>query len=126
MMELVHQLEQESKGLTTDRGLDDHGPGKGQQAFEIYVTGPFREQYDRIYAKLRQKNTARAARESGLLGLGGVVELKGNKSHKTTPQSLVNAYGLALTLTLLALTLALTLTLLTLTPTLNSNPNRNS
>lgn len=92
MIELVHQLEQESKGLTTDRGLDDHGSGKGQQAFEVFVTGSFREQYDKIYAKLRQKNSARAARESGALGLGSVIEMKHNQTKKNPPQSLVNAY----------------------------------
>ena len=48
MQELIHQLEREASGLTTDRGLDAPGCPPDAQSFEIFVSSVFRRQIDKV------------------------------------------------------------------------------
>lgn len=64
MLEISRQLRQEEEGLTTDRGLPGC-PEKGLQAFEIYVTGEWKRQYNHIFSTMMTEEIQGAHSDTG-------------------------------------------------------------
>ena len=76
--EIILSLNNLCQGLTTDRSLE--GAPKDVQCFELFVTGEWRESFDKIYAALAPKpNVNEVLKQGRLRGATGRPKLASTK-----------------------------------------------